>query len=519
MHTYDATTDIHKIFMSLFINKKLLFVLLSISIMLLIFQQTFISMVSIWWRSETFAHGFLIIPISAYLIWDKRNQLLATNARIDFRILPVLALFGFVWMLSRSIDVLVVQQFSYVAMVVSLVWLLTGWSVVRIILFPLGFLFFMVPFGEALIPIMMDYTAIFVVKALRLTGIPVYWEGTFFSIPSGNWSVVEGCSGVRYLIASITLGSLYAYLSYNSMLRRLAFIVLAISFPIVANWLRAYMIVMIADLSGMKLALGVDHIIYGWVFFGIVMILMFWIGSFWQDKTSDVPEEDIKDAIDNNRDSVRRYASGLLSGLIAISVWPVWAYYQDANSNLPDEVQLELPASISTWASSENFADWKPRYIKSSLEYSQTYKSGGNGVGIYIFYYDHSDESGELITSQNYLVQQKDPVWRELNVDTIEIHVGSQSLDIIESKLSSKNQDLLVWHWGWVGNQYFSNPYLGKFYELTAKLSGGRYDGFGIVVYTTINNEVDDARSALKLFVHDMLPILNNNIEGGSYSP
>jgi exosortase A len=144
-------------------------------------------------------------------------------------------------------------------------------------------LLFAVPFGEFLLPPLMEQTADFTVFALRATGIPVYREGLYFTIPSGNWSVVEACSGLRYLIASITLGFLYAYLTYHSIRRRAIFVVVSVIVPIVANWLRAYMIVMIGHLSSMKLAVGVDHLIYGWLFFGLVMLILFWVGSFWRE--------------------------------------------------------------------------------------------------------------------------------------------------------------------------------------------------------------------------------------------
>ena len=101
--------------------------------------------------------------------------------------------------------------------------------------FPLAYLLLAVPFGEALIPPLIDFTADFTVTALQLTGIPVYREGSFFTIPSGNWSVVEACSGLRYLIASFTLGTLYAYLTYRSLKRRLIFIALSVIVPIIAN--------------------------------------------------------------------------------------------------------------------------------------------------------------------------------------------------------------------------------------------------------------------------------------------
>src|SRR4029077_9557246 len=143
-----------------------------------------------------------------------------------------------------------------------------------------------VPFGEALIPPLINFTADFTVGALQLTGVPVYREGSFFTIPSGNWSVVEACSGLRYLIASFTLGALYAYLTYRSLKRRLVFIGLSIIVPVLANGVRAYLIVITGHLSDMRLAVGIDHLIYGWVFFGIVMLLLFWIGTFWREDQS-----------------------------------------------------------------------------------------------------------------------------------------------------------------------------------------------------------------------------------------
>ncbi len=159
------------------------------------------------------------------------------------------------------------------------------------IAFPLAFLFLGVPFGEAFLPRLMDWTAEFTVGALRLSGIPVYREGNFFAIPSGQWSVVEACSGLRYLIASLTVGALFAYLNYQRMRKRVLFVALSIVVPVLANFLRAYMIVMIGHLSNMKLAVGVDHFLYGWVFFGIVIGLLFWLGSFWRDPAPSIEQE------------------------------------------------------------------------------------------------------------------------------------------------------------------------------------------------------------------------------------
>jgi exosortase/archaeosortase family protein len=75
------------------------------------------------------------------------------------------------------------------------------------------------------------------------------------------------------------VGCLFAYLSYRSPIRRMAFIAASLAVPIVANWARAYIIVMLGHLSNNRLAVGADHLIYGWVFFGLVMAVLFWIGA------------------------------------------------------------------------------------------------------------------------------------------------------------------------------------------------------------------------------------------------
>jgi exosortase len=129
-----------------------------------------------------------------------------------------------------------------------------GWEVARALTFPLLFLFFAVPFGDFAMPKLMDWTAQVTVLGLRLTGIPVHSRRP--ALRDSHWQLVgvEACSGVRYLIASVTVGTLFAYLTYHSARKRRAiFICVSVAVPIVANWGRAYMIVMLGHLSGNKL--------------------------------------------------------------------------------------------------------------------------------------------------------------------------------------------------------------------------------------------------------------------------
>src|SRR5665213_4040688 len=247
------------------------------------YASTAMGMVRIWSNSETFTHGFVVPPIVLWLIWRRRADLAQRVPQPALWGLAPLAIAGLAWLAGRLGEVNAVAQLAMTAMIVLAVPAVLGVRIARRLMFPLAFLFFAVPIGDFVLPVLLDWTANFTVAALRASGIPVYREGLMFIIPSGAWSVIEACSGVRYLIASLMVGTLFAYLSYRSNRRRWLFVGFAILVPIIANWVRAYLIVLLGHLSGNRLAVGVDHIIYGWLFFGIVITLMFWIGGHWRE--------------------------------------------------------------------------------------------------------------------------------------------------------------------------------------------------------------------------------------------
>ena len=185
------------------------------------YRDTLMAMVDIWERSDTFAHGYVIAPISAWLIWRRRHFIRGVPIASSLLGIVIGLGAGAAWLLGELASVDAVSQFAFVGMLVGLVWAVMGTAVVRTYAFPLGFLFFMVPFGEFMFPTMMAWTANFIIWAVRASGVPVYAEGYNLVIPSGRWQVVEGCSAVRYLLASIVVGSLYAYLNYRSTQKRL----------------------------------------------------------------------------------------------------------------------------------------------------------------------------------------------------------------------------------------------------------------------------------------------------------
>lgn len=501
---------------------------------LLIYRPTAESLVAIWERSETFAHGFLILPISLFLIWRKRRELAQLTPSPDVLGLVVLAAAGAAWLVAAAGQVQVVQQYALVTMLVAVVIAVTGREVARTIAFPLGFLFLGVPIGEALIPPLMNWTAHFTVVALRLTGIPVFEEGTFFTIPSGHWSVVEGCSGLRYLIASITVGVLFAYLNYSGLRKRLWFILASIIVPIIANGLRAYMIVMIADLSDMKLALGVDHLIYGWLFFGLVMLLLFWVGSFWRDPlpaetgtmtaaagpigVSATPSLSAARTLADVRAEPARVPRTSQASLIGIAlavlaigaVWVLYSAHLDRVNAAKSAPVLASPAPAAGWSlDSTQLTDWRPHYQGAAASLFETWRKGDHRVAVYLGYYRNQRRGAELVTSTNIMIVQKHPVWNNMGDGPRIEDLGNGPVEIRQTKLRSPVQRLLTWDWYRLAGRDLTNPYLAKLLLARDRLLDRGDDAAAIILAAPYDDRPQEAAEVLQQFVREMLPSIN----------
>lgn len=489
---------------------------LAIGIMLIltaVFWPTFYSMAEVWERSETFTHGYLIFPISAWLIWRKRDVLAQVQPSPDLRGLILLAAAGAGWLLADAGSVNVVAQYAFITMLIAAVWTLLGWAFVRAAFFPLMFLFFAVPVGEFLIQPLMGVTADFTVAMLQFTGIPVYREGTFFTIPSGNWSVVEGCSGLRYLIASVTLGVLYAYLTYRSWKRRLLFSIAAMIVPVFANSGRAYMIVMIAHLSDMKLALGVDHYIYGWVFFGIVMLLLFWIGGFWREDDQPEPEIAMPRAAAAGSMPARPMVLVALGALAVAGLWPAYAAWLNARP-LPDMPVLQVEAE-GGWQPAAAFTTWVPHWVGADRQLRQPYAQAGRKVMLELNYYVTQRQDAELINSQNFMIRQKDPLWSNVGESIATVEIGGQPRQVRQAKMrGSDGQRLLVWQWNLINQRPVVNDHVAKLILALDRVRLQRDDGLSVLIATPYDEtEFEAAAATLARFAADMEPAIGRTLD------
>lgn len=473
------------------------------------YRQTATAMVAIWERSDTYTHGFVIPPLVLWLVWRQRHALRQIAPRPSGWLWLLMAAPAAAWLLGDLASVNALTQLCLVSLLVLAVPAVLGGAVARALAFPLAFAFFAVPFGDFMMPKLMEWTADFTVLALRASGIPVYREGLQFVIPSGNWSVVEACSGVRYLIASVMVGCLFAYLNYRSMRRRLVFIVVSFLVPIAANWLRAYIIVMLGHLSGNKIAAGVDHLIYGWVFFGVVIMVMFMIGARWADAPPAPGAGDVVVGTGFPAPSSLGRLGAVVAAVFLVSLAPHAAHWLiDRGQNTAAPVIADFAPQPGWTLMAQPPVQWVPAFDNPSATRSFGFVgSDQSTVGVFVGYYRQQDYQRKLVSSENVLVKSKDPHWAVVGQGTRSVDLGGRPLVVRTADLRAVglperpgDSRWTAWRFYWVDGKLTASDPLAKLYGALGRLAGKGDDGADVVLYAP--REGGDARLESFLQTH-----------------
>jgi exosortase A len=476
--------------------------------LVVLFRETLLAMVEIWSRSDTFAHAFLVPPIAVWLVWRQRAALSAEQPRPQPWLLAALALAGAGWLFGQLASINALSQLAVTALIVLSVPAVLGLRVASRIAFPLVFLFFMVPIGEFLLPVLMERTADFTVGALQLSGVPVYREGLKFVIPTGSWSVVEACSGVRYLIASFMVGTLFAYLNYRSTRRRVLFGLVSIAVPVVANWLRAYMIVMLGHLSDNRIATGVDHLVYGWLFFGVVIVLMFFIGARWSESPAAA------EAAAPARAPAAPWR-GWPTALAAVAV--VTAPHLLLRV-VDDGVRRGAPAlalpAVPGWRAAPPAAvstPYQPVFKGAALALDGHYtRAEGATVGVHIAYYRGQGPGRKLVSSENVLVRADDKRWNPVSDGKVDVGaMPMRRVEVLDAGFAGSGQRtrLELRQLYWADGRWAASAERAALDGLVGRLRGHGDDAAGIVL-SAAGDDPQTTASVLDAFVRDALPAI-----------
>lgn len=241
-----------------------------------------------WWNIDTYSHILLILPILAWLVWIRRDEVARVEARGWWPGFLCCLLGLAICFVGRSADINLIAQLGVIVAFQGATFGIVGFRVGLILAFPLAYMFFLVPFGDEIIPPLQYVTAEMATALTRFSGVETVADGIHIDTPAGLFIVAEECSGVKFLVAMVALGVLVAYSCFASWKRRILFLLACVIVPIVANGIRAWATIFIAQYVGAEAAGSFDHIVYGWFFFGIVIALVLGVAWRWFERE---PEE------------------------------------------------------------------------------------------------------------------------------------------------------------------------------------------------------------------------------------
>lgn len=329
--------------------------------LLAVFAADWLAMADQWWNISTYNHALLVPVILGWLVWQRAPELSQLVPQPWLAGGAAFAGAALLWMLGAFAELNLVRQASAVAMLVGAALALLGPRVSAALAFPMCYAIFLVPFGEELVPPLQMITAAITIALVRASDIPARIDGVFIDTPAGLFEVAEACSGVKFLIAMVAFGVLVANVGFIGWRRRAAFLALCVVVPIIANGIRAWGTIAVAQMKGAAYAGGFDHIVYGWLFFAVVIALIVALGWRFFDRPVDAPVIDLA-ALSASPLLARleraRIAPAIVLALMAAVVLGArgWALAAERLA-APVPARIELPA-VTGWTR----VDYAPRH-------------------------------------------------------------------------------------------------------------------------------------------------------------
>ena len=492
---------------------------IQISILILVFSFVYFGPISLIFRnpfSHHFSHGILIIAISAYMIWTKKDRLRQVEIHPNLIIGSFVAVIASITMTAGAFSgTPLLEGISLVIGIFGMVWLLFGSSIIRIVAIPISFLIFMFPIFDKLFRGYTDHLQLIAASIgstfLEMTGIPILQHGKLIQLPHIALEVGEACSGVNHIIALMMLGVFLGYVNGARWFTKLILVVMGLIVGIIANGIRVALIGIWTKYFGVASFHGPFDIFYSsFVFFvGLVAIIFirFVLLKHNREKTPvnrNPNETNFKVQLD------RKYfhLSLIVAIIILVSTWT----YQVLARPLP----FHLKKSPDGFALNVNH--WEGKIVEKLQE---PYEIGDFDIKIRRIYYDQSGNQIKLFIG--YLVSQG----RGENIDHYPygiigsnsslVQIQSNPSDIFQIKHTIyQGRDGLrqAYFWYDINGRVIGNRYGAKLATIIDAFLKRRTNGAVIILSTDIKEKIQNRESenATVQFIKTILPLVQSSL-------
>ena len=460
-------------------------------------HPTALDMIRQWASSSSYTHGFVVAPIALWMILDRRGT--APAPAISLWLLLALTAAAALWLMGRAAGIALIEQLAFVSLLIAGAGAIFGTAVLRYWSFPLVFLFFMVPFGEALIPALQIATAEAATRLLNLFGVAASIDGILIRTQAGVFEIAEACAGLRFLLASVMVAAVFAYLHFQTWRQRLTFLAIAVTIALAANALRAFFLILIATLSDMRWAVGPDHLIFGLVFYALIFIALLWIGRRMSGR--ETPPQQMASPY-----TYRRWQAVFI--IPAFAIIAAAALY--AHNIIDRPISRPAPDSLTLfstpgWRILPPPKNWRANIAAADHIAAATYTFGEKTVYVASGYYTHDRYGAEIFTYANRTWHGDD--WRRIATikEVAYLFGASQELqfDILAGPERRRLAVITVYWWN---DEIFIDPWRMKLAQMKAKLMGRNPPGGIIKIAAAYQRNPSEAVQAIRAFTVDLEP-------------
>jgi EpsI family protein len=450
----------------------------------------------------------LIAPISLYLIYARRAGLKRIDSAPSLSGFAILLGCLVMWWLGKAASISELRQFAIVGMIQAVVVCLLGWRFYRRILFPMLYLFLMVPTATALLGPLQTLTTSMSAHLLRLSGIPVLGENHLIEVPHGLYLVAPGCAGLNFLLSTLALSLVYVLVVYRRGAKRVAGVVVALLLSITTNAVRVFGIIWLAEATNRRIDIVDDHLLYGWGVYCVVMLAAMYIGLRFRESLSQQPAAVV--VAGTRSRPAKIWAAALAVAIVAGGAQISFAAIDPATIGNPS-VRVEPPPNMSGWRQMGADAALPPsRHVLADASIGLTYIKDEEKVDVTIGYFWRQRDGHKITDIAADIAEDRD--WAVEGATRQIASAGAEAITIEEISLTRHDQHRLVWTYDWIGGHRTADA-------LTARLMGMRSafgaDGRSAMVVLSAADDDGRGRAILADFLANA-PMLDRALADAS---
>ncbi len=491
----------------------------SIALLLLLtgflYQQTIVFLLSIWNQLETgnYTHGYLVLLISVYLIYNKREQLKALPPCPSYSGLFALMIVCMLWLVAALVDVEMLQTVALLLILLSLVWSVLGHRVVGILLFPILYIGFAIPVWFPLSPVLQEVTADVVFWLIRIIEVPAYRLENMIVLPGGRMSVEEACGGLNYLLAALTLGTLYGYLNYAKLSVRVFIVLVSAGAAVLVNILRVFIVVYLGYETDMQHPYVEDHLSLGWYLFAGLILLLLIIDIFWHwlHKSNSHAVQNIEERAPLPCGKGKtQFLMFVFLAVFLLASAPATVSWLGKQQAVESSIFKPAPfASIEQWSVTISADDWVPKYGGAIVRKMRFIDENNQQMHLFLGMYHRQTQGQELINDLNAISDGK--IWHSKYQRAKIQNVGGRQV-FEQIIVNNDGVQRLVWYWYHVAERDTINKYYAKILQVVGLVTGVPQASV-VAVATRLDADPDKTREKLDSFVRVLTPQVNHWID------